>query len=199
MPNTLYLTPYDPAETRAPGELTLDPDARILGVGVDSFAMNVPFLPERTLGGDEVRLMGADGPYHGLLQAGGGGQPMDRRLWGLPGCAPLGVSFLPVGEDRSVTIELGEPAQLIALRARSNGGTGVMTMRLLDASGAEVLEHAFSLNGAMTLEPGFDLSLAPGRYTIETQMSALVYLEQIDTLLPGSGLVQSHLVTLRFL
>lgn len=199
MSDTIQLTPFDPQASRLPGELTLDPSALVLGVGAQSFALNVPFLPDRTLGGDEVRLMGAEGPYHGLLQAGGGGQPLDHRLWVLPGCAPVGVSFLPVGVDRVVDIELAEPARLIALRVRSNGGTGVLSMRLLNAAGDQVLTHDFDVNGSMTLEPGFDVLLEPGRYQIETSPTALMYLEQIDTLLPGTGARQSHLVALRFL
>lgn len=199
MADTIQLTPFSVQAARLPGELTLDPSALVLGVGAQAFALNVPFLPDRTLGGDEVRLMGVDGPYHGLLQAGGGGQPLDRRVWVLPGCAPIGVSFLPVGVDRVVDIELAEPARLIGLRVRSNGGTGVLSMRLLNEAGDPVLTHDFNINGTMTLEPGFDLPLTPGRYQIETSPTALIYLEQIDTLLPVSGALQSHIVALRFL
>lgn len=203
MPDTIYLTPYEanPPQPRAPGELTLDPAARILGVGTDAFDMDVPLLPERTLGGDDVRLMTEGGVVHGPLQAGGGGRPMDRKLWVLPGCAPLEVSLLPFGSVvRTASITLLEPVQLIAMRVRGAGGTGTLTARLLDAKGVMIVTHAFAINGVLTLEPGFDLSLAPGHYTIETTpTTSNMIVEQVRTVSPWSPTPQHHVVSLRFL
>ncbi|USN14266.1 hypothetical protein PAPPERLAPAPP_00330 [Brevundimonas phage vB_BpoS-Papperlapapp] len=203
MPDTIYLTPFEvsPVEPRAPGELTIDREARILGVGQDSFDMSVPLLPERALGGDDVRLMTPEGVEHGPLQAGGGGRPMDRKVWVLPGCAPVAVGFLPFGGIvRTTTIALAEPARLIAMRLRSNGGTGTLTARLFDVKGLLLETHDFAINGAMTLEPGFDRWLEPGHYTIETTpTTSNLIVEHVQTMSPWSSIPQHHVVSLRFL
>lgn len=202
MPDTIYLTPHDadPTVPRAPGELTLDPAAGILGVGADAFDMTVPLLPERTLGGEEVRIMTPNGVQHALLQGGGGGVPMDRRVWVLPGCAPVSAAFLPLTAMQTVRLALGEPAQLIGLRVRSNGGTGVLNVRLLNSAGDEVLTHAFAINGAMALEPAFDLMLQPGHYTVEaTPSTTTMLLEQVEARSRYATAPEFHVVALRFL
>ncbi|UTC28404.1 hypothetical protein GURKE_04020 [Brevundimonas phage vB_BpoS-Gurke] len=202
MSDTIYLTPYDPdpAVPRAAGELTLDPAARVLGVGTDAFTMDVPLLPQRTLGGDEVRLMSPEGVEHALLQGGGGGLPMDRKLWVLPGCAPISVAFLGLPSERITQIALGEPAQLIGLRVRSNGGTGTLFVKIRNAANEEVLSHDFAINGAMMLEPAFDLQLSPGYYTVHAApTSSNFLLEQVEAMTPAATAPQFHLVAMRFL
>lgn len=201
MSDTIYLTPYDstPSTPRAPGELTLEPATGILGVGTEAFSMAAPLLPERTLGGEEVRVMTPAGVKHALLQGGGGGQPMDRQAWVLPGCAPLSVAFLGLTAEKDTHIALGEPAQLIGMRVRSNGGTGTLFVKILDDKNVQVLAHDFNINGAMALEPAFDLALQPGHYTVRvTPTTSNMLLEQVETMSPASTAPEFHIVTLRF-
>lgn len=201
MNDTIYLTPYkvNPTTPRLPGELTLDGQARVLGVGDKAFVLSAPLLPERTLGGEDVRLMTREGVVHGPLEGGGGGQPQDKG-WIVPGCAPYGVETLPFITPRTVSIELSEPGQLLAMRMRSQGGTANVNVKMRTEAGALVVDQDFALNGPATLEPFFEnLHLLPGRYAITATPTASVLLEQLQVVAPWSPLPLYHVVAVRFL
>lgn len=199
MDDTIKLKPVEQISSAGllRGEWAIDEEGARLVISVEDGLEEIPLdripLPQPTqadIDSGNVLMMGASGPSYGVLIAGAGGAPLDKRdtRWCVPGVLPINIV-----ENRTISapwngiIEISEPVLVTEMRATPAGGIdwtisfGIKTMQGEDVF--RVYDSAY----AGPLEVPVNVVLPVGRYKLFMEVEDAIEFQTIRGFLPWSN------------